>query len=140
MTHETEDTLFFIKNNVSLHEYKMQQYIYNLDIVYVPNIVKYDETTQIMIMQKICNINISDTYGDKNKDTSPELYEKIRKIINTLYINNISYPDITGYNFIEEGEKIWIIDFEHAQYNPKKYEPFIKKFINGYNGWNKIFK
>jgi tRNA A-37 threonylcarbamoyl transferase component Bud32 len=55
--------------------------------------------------------------------------------------NNIEYPDITGYNFIEHDNKIWIIDFEHSSFiNKTMKDPFVNKFIGGSNKWNPEFK
>jgi len=79
-------------------------------------------------------------YGEEDWDTSPELFAKIRKIIKTLCDNNIEYPDITGYNFIEYDDKVWIIDFEHSKISKKITNSFIKKFIKGLDGWNPDFR
>jgi len=50
------------------------------------------------------------------------------------------YIDITGYNFIENDNKLWIIDFGHATYNyPRKMDEFVEKFLAGHNGWNPEF-
>ena len=68
------------------------------------------------------------------------LFDEIRKIIKILYTNNIMYPDITGYNFIEYDDKIWIIDFEHSKKQSKITDRFINKFINGLNKWNPKFR
>ena len=49
---------------------------------------------------------------------------------------------IIGEDFIEDdNENIWIIDFGHAYVivpNETK-DPFVVKFMNGYNGWNPDF-
>ena len=134
---------YFIKENVSLEEYKLHKYIYNLDIVDVPEPISYDKKTLKLTMQQIPNMCISDYYGEKAENVPDKLFEKIREIIKTLYCHNIIYPDITGYNFIELGPKVWIIDFGHARYvsnlEEKEKEEFIMKFIDGYNGWNPDF-
>jgi tRNA A-37 threonylcarbamoyl transferase component Bud32 len=131
----------YIKENVSIHEFKMHQYVYNLNIVNIPKIYDYNKTTKRLVLQKIDNMCISDFYGEQSSDICDELFEKIQDIIKTLYAANIEYPDITGYNFIEKDDKIWIIDFEHSKYciNPKPKNKFIQKFISGYNGWNPEF-
>ena len=138
----------YIKNNVSLHEYQLQKHVYDLNIVNVPKILNYDEDKMIMVMEKIENDNISNVYGELSDDITCEIFDEIRDIINKLYQNNIIYPDITGYNFIEFDNKIWIIDFEHAFYknynkNDKKkknYEDFVIQFISNKNNWNPEFK
>ena len=143
-------TKFYTKSNVSLHEYNMQKHIYNLGILNVPKIISYDEIKKIMIMEKIEALNISDFYGEEPFNIDNSLFDKIRTIIKTLYENNIIYPDITGYNFIQdENDIIWIIDFEHAKFRFYKDENnfeheytdnFVYKFINGLNEWNPEFK
>ena len=67
-------------------------------------------------MQKIHNMCLSDFYGEAATNISNELFNKIREIIQLLYDNCIEYPDITGYNFIEKYNKLWIIYFEQASY------------------------
>ena len=122
----------YTKNKVELHEYNMHKYVYDLHIVNIPAIISYNKDTKVMVMEKIDNMNISDMYGEKVGNISKELLDKVRNIIKTLYDHNIGYPDITGYNFIEYDNKVWIIDFEHSY----KIDPFIVKFIKGLNKWN----
>lgn len=133
--------IYYIKENVSLQEYQMQTYVYNLKIVNVPKIIDYDTKTKQMKMVHVGVMNISDFYGEKSEDISGDLFMRIRNIIKTLYENNILYIDITGYNFIESGDKIWIIDFEHATHFSKQLtkNTFVEKFLHGFNGWNPEF-
>ena len=93
-------------------------------------------------MEEILEMNISDMYGEEAKDVPSYIFDKIRKIIIELNENNIDYPDITGYNFIEYKEKIYIIDFGDAKIIKSKdlASPFVKDFINGLNKWNPEFK
>lgn len=131
----------FIKHNVSKHEYLSHKMIYNLEKFNIPRIYSYNEETKTMIMQKIYGMSLSDMYGEKNKNVPEEIFDEIRNIIEYLYRMDIIYPDITGYNFIINDNKLWIIDFEHVKFGKEnKKDPFIKKFINGYNGWNPKFK
>ena len=126
----------YTKYNVKKHEYNMHKYVYNLHIVNMPKIISYDEKEQIMVMEKINNMNISDYYGEKSHNVPTHIFKEIRHIIKTLYNNDIQYPDITGYNFIDCDNKIWIIDFEHATF----ISPFVVDFINGTNSWNPEFE
>jgi tRNA A-37 threonylcarbamoyl transferase component Bud32 len=130
---------FYVKENVSQHEYEIHSYVYNLGIVNVPRIIEYDPFTKRMIMDRVGEMNISDFYGEKSKHIDPELFERIRVIIQKLYDHNILYIDITGYNFIETDNELWIIDFEHATYNTTKKNKFVEKFLKGFNGWNPEF-
>jgi tRNA A-37 threonylcarbamoyl transferase component Bud32 len=141
---QNNESYMFIKENVSLHEYKMHTYAYNLGLINVPKIYDYNEETKVLKMQKIPSLCLSDYYGEDPTNISAELFNEIRNIIKILYDNNIEYPDITGYNFIKQNNKIWIIDFGHASFNPyintNLNDPFIDKFIKGYNSWNLNFR
>jgi tRNA A-37 threonylcarbamoyl transferase component Bud32 len=138
------------KPNVSYKEYKMQEYVYNLNIVNVPRVILYDKLKYELTMEKIKGSNLSDFYGEDSFNISSELFHKVRKIVKKLYDNNIIYPDITGYNFIQDNDgHIWIIDFEHSKFrfyknendNELEYkEDFVDKFINGLNKWNPEFR
>lgn len=135
-----ENDCYYVKENVSLKEYKIHAYVYDLGIVNMPKIIHYNKKTKQMKMVKVGVMNVSDYYGEKAEDISSDLFDQIRAIIQTLYDHNILYIDITGYNFIENGNKIWIIDFEHAKYNAKKKNAFVEKFLAGTNEWNKDFR
>jgi tRNA A-37 threonylcarbamoyl transferase component Bud32 len=132
----------FIKQNVTKHEYMCHKMIYNLKKFNVPRIYSYDEKTQIMVLQKIHGLSLSDFYGEDSKNISNELFAEIRKIVEYLYNMDIIYEDITGYNFIYYQDKLWIFDFEHVKFGSKykNTESFVNKFINGHNGWNPNYK
>ena len=135
-----DEDVYYTKENVSLCEYKIHKYVYNLDIVKVPKIKSYNKKTKQMKMVRVGAMSVSDYYGESAEHISDELFARIRTIIQTLYDHDILYIDITGYNFIENNNKLWIIDFEHATYNyPKKTDEFVKKFLEGHNGWNPEF-
>ena len=134
-----DEKVYYIKENVSLKEYKIHTYVYDLGIVNIPKVVSYDKKTKQMKMIRVGIMNVSDFYGADAKDISEELFDKIRSVIQTLYDHNILYIDITGYNFIECGDKLWIIDFEHARYNAKRKNKFVEKFLEGANEWNPEF-
>jgi tRNA A-37 threonylcarbamoyl transferase component Bud32 len=138
-----DPTLYYIKNGVELHEYKMHKYVYNLGIVNVPKIIHYNKKTKVMAMNKIIGDNLSNIYGENEEDIEPEIFDRVREIIGTLARHNIEYPDITGYNFIlDNNNKLWIVDFEHSKYNMdyNKMDEFINYFLEGNNEWNPEFK
>jgi tRNA A-37 threonylcarbamoyl transferase component Bud32 len=135
-----DEDVYYTKENVSLCEYKIHKYVYNLDIVNIPKIKSYNKKTKQMKMVRVGTMSVSDYYGETAEHIGDELFAKIRSIIQTLYDNDILYIDITGYNFIENDNKLWIIDFEHATYNhPRKKDEFVEKFLEGHNGWNPEF-
>lgn len=137
-----EATMCFTKANVELYEYKIHKLIYNLKLINMPKIYSYDRKNKIMIMEKIHNMNISDFYGENPENVPPDIFNKIQEAVKKLYYFGISYPDITGYNFIYYNNKIYVIDFEHAKFftNSSKIDPFIHKFISGSCEWNPEFK
>ena len=90
-------------------------HIQSLEIVNLPKIIGYDLHNKTLTMERIPSDCISNIYGENDEDVDGEIYNKIRKIIKRLYENDIEYPDITGYNFIEYQNKLWIIDFEHRK-------------------------
>jgi len=144
---------FYIKGNVSLQEYRMYRYIDSLDLNYVPKYYYYDHSNKKLKIQKINEMNISNMYGESIKKVPKKVIKQIRNLIKELYDIGIVYPDITGYNFIEDKQgKIWIVDFEHCffigTYNrsdknysnaEREHIDFVEKFINGHNGWNPEF-
>jgi len=133
----------FIKHNVEVNEYNIHKIVYNLGLVNVPEIYHYDKPNKIMSMKKINQLCLSDMYGADASSIPIHIFNQIREIIKILHYNYIDYPDITGYNFIEDKTgKVWIIDFGHAKCRNlnEKSNPFITKFIDGFNGWNPRFK
>lgn len=135
-----DEDVYYTKENVSLCEYKLHKYVYNLDIVNIPKVKSYNKETKQMKMVRVGTMNVSDYYGALAENIDNELFDKIRAIIKTLYEHDILYIDITGYNFIENNNKVWIINFEHATYNhPRKTDDFVETFLDGHNGWNPDF-
>ncbi len=134
---------YYIKYQVSDKEHFIQQYVYQLNIVNVPKIIYYDEESKIMIMKKVEGMNLSDQYGDDATDIPNEIFEQVVKIVRNLVLHNIEYPDLTGYNFIEDTDgKVWIIDFGHSQMMSTKQidNIHIQNICNGYKKWNPDFK
>jgi tRNA A-37 threonylcarbamoyl transferase component Bud32 len=135
-----DEDVYYTKENVSLYEYKIHKYVYNLNIVNIPKIKSYNRKTKQLKMVRVGTMSVSDYYGETPEHINNELFARIRNIIQTLYDHDILYTDITGYNFIENDNKLWIIDFEHATYNhPRKTDEFVEKFLEGHNGWNPEF-
>ena len=124
-----------------MHEYVLHKFVYDLNIVNVPKIIRYNLKQKKMTLEHIGNDNISNVYGDDPSQIPDYLFIKIREIIMKLYENGILYQDITGYNIIEHKNngKVYIIDFEHACYVDENKNDFVTKFLNGYNGWNPDF-
>lgn len=142
-TNKSKKSFYFIKQNVEFEEYLIHKLVYNLEIVNVPKIIKYDKDTKILTLQKITNDCLSNIYGENANCVPKEIFSKVRNIITQLYYHHIDYVDITGYNFMEDKNgKIWIIDFGHAKCRDlySKSDPFIIDFTNGLDEWNPEFK
>ena len=134
---------YYIKYKVSEKEHFIQQYVYQLNIVNVPQIIYYDEESEIMIMKKVEGMNLSDKYGDNATDIPNEIFDQVVKIVRNLVLHNIEYPDLTGYNFIEDTDgKVWIIDFGHSSMMTSKLinNIHIQNICNGDKTWNPEFK
>jgi len=107
----------FVKDNVSLREYKMYKYLHNMDLPFIPKLYRYDKTLKQLTTQRIMGSSVADFYGEDFELVAEDVISQIRYIIRYLYNIGIVYPDITGYNFIiDENSKVWIIDFEHCFY------------------------
>jgi RIO-like serine/threonine protein kinase len=106
------------------------------------NEVKKEYTGEVT-MEHLDALCLADMYTDDPEKIPAEIWEKIRNIVRILYNDEgIEYIDITGYNFIEKDNKIYIIDFGDAKYTKKteKINWFLEEFLNGYNGWNPDFR
>ena len=133
----------FIKHNVAFKEFMMHEYIYNLSeasdgLLNVPKIMNYEVETFTMTMENVPHMCVSDYYGETAADISPALFTRMRAVIRFLYDNHIIYPDITGYNFIECGSKLWLIDFEHSDFKTFQPNIFVEEFVRkaDFNKWN----
>ena len=136
-------TTYYIKRDVDDREHFMQQYVYQLNIVNVPQIIYYDEKNKIMIMKKVEGMNLSDKYGDNANDIPNEIFEQVVKIVRNLVLHNIEYPDLTGYNFIEDTDgKVWIIYFGHSKMMSSNQinNIHIQTICNGDKKWNPDFR
>lgn len=134
---------YYVKQNVNHREYFMQKYIYNLDIVNIPEIIEYNSDSKIMVMKKVGKDNLSHTYGENADDIPDDVFDQVVKIVRNLVLHNIEYPDLTGYNFIEDTDgKVWIIDFEHSSMMTSKQvnNIHIQNICNGDKIWNPEFK
>ena len=133
-------SLYFIKENVSLDEYELHKYVYNLGIVNIPKLYEYNQEKKVMVMERLGGMSVSDMYGSEASCIDTEIFNKIRSIVQLLLDHGVEYPDITGYNFMEDDDKIWVIDFGDARYvNGRVEDPFILQFLKGHNEGNPFF-
>jgi tRNA A-37 threonylcarbamoyl transferase component Bud32 len=145
ITQTTVNPDYYVKQDVSFHEYKMHIFAYNISlnttIFNVPKVIEYNSVERTMTMEKIYSDNISNVYGEELDKVPPVIIKKIRKAIGFLRDNGFIYPDITGYNFILDKKKIWMIDFEHSYFDgfENRKDEFITLFVNGQPKWNPNF-
>jgi tRNA A-37 threonylcarbamoyl transferase component Bud32 len=130
----------FVKENVEWNEYYIHRIVYDSGRVNTPKIHEYNGNTKKMTMGKIPQMCIADMYGENKEDLPESLWKELREIMMKLREIGINYPDITPYNFIEWGGEVWIIDYGHASLRNGETDKFMRKFINGYNGWNADFR
>ena len=134
--------------NISFFTFKEKLNLYS---DFIPKLISYDEKSEELITEKINNLCVSDMHGENFSNVPPELIKKIRNIVKILYEDGFNYPDITGYNFIEDDNgKAWLIDFEHCfckgSYKiltklEKSHIKFIEDFVyNNISTWNPDFR
>ena len=103
---------------------------------FTPKIIKTwkDNNYYYIEMENIDELSIAEKYGDKLTDIPEKFWEPMRDILRILYeCEGIEYIDITGYNFIEKNNKIFLIDFGHAKWTTNSIYPnnwFLRKFID----------
>jgi RIO-like serine/threonine protein kinase len=97
-------------------------------------------------MEKINGPCLADLYTDNPAMIPDWIWNEIRRILRILLEREgIEYIDITSYNFIQDNDtnKIWIIDFGHAQYTKvKEGNPinwFLQDILDGVKDWNPDF-
>ena len=142
-TNKIVNDMYYIKQNVTHKEFFLQQFVYKLNIVNVPEIINYNEVTRTMTMKRVGKDNLSNLYGENAEDVPDELFDNVATIVRKLVLNGIEFPDLTGYNFVEDDiGKIWIIDFEHAKFTPPQNitNIHIRSICNGTKSWNPDFK
>lgn len=135
--------LMYTKKDVSNQEYEIHKFVLeNIPNIFTPKIHNYNQFTKTLTMENIPEMSIADMYGDEASETPISIFNQIREIIKLLNENNIDYPDITGYNFIEFKDKVYIIDFGDARFikNKNLSSSFVREFINGLNQWNPDFR
>ena len=101
------------------------------------------ESDGIIHMAKIQAETIAWHYGDDPSEVPVWIFDQIREILaNLLEQEGVEYVDITAYNFLLVGERVYIIDFGHATWidnPPRATDDFLAKFLGGKNMWNPNF-
>jgi RIO-like serine/threonine protein kinase len=137
---------FYVKQGVCENEWFIQKYLEKLnnENINVPEIIEYNGESKIMVMKKIGINNLSHNYGKNATDIPDELFKQVVTIVRNLVLNNVEYPDLTGYNFVEDiNGKVSIIDFGHAKIDNSENilkNIHIQNICNGIKTWNPDFR
>lgn len=94
-------------------------------------------------MQHLGKNTLYDLYGDDPDDIPSWIWEAIRFMLRVLFDEEgIEYIDITPYNFMQVGDKVYIIDFGDAKYYNSEVGTnwFLQLFLDGSNSWNPDFR
>lgn len=145
-----ENPCHYVKKQVCKNQYKLYKLLSSL-FAFIPKYIDYDEETMEMTTENIHHISVADTYGEDMENVPSNVLDKIIVIVSQLYDIGFYYPDITGYNFIEDSKKkVWIVDFEHCfckgsvdlfSSTELQHTRYIEDFIAGKcNTWNSYFK
>jgi tRNA A-37 threonylcarbamoyl transferase component Bud32 len=140
--------LFYVKQDVHENEWAIQELIHNLnnENIPVPEIIEYNNKSKILVMKRIGGNTLSHNYGEKATDIPDELFKQVVTIVRNLVLIGIEYPDLTGYNFVEDANgKVWIIDFGHAKIEKNNCINILKNIhiqniFNGIKTWNPDFR
>lgn len=134
---------FYIKQDVVDIEYFMHKYVYSLGIVNMPEVVHYCSATRTMVMRRITGDTLSNRYGEDATSVPDEAFYQVIQIVRSLVLGGIQYPDLTGYNFIEDDEGVvWIIDFEHSRLmlGKERVSDPMSTICNAQKVWNEDFR
>jgi len=127
------------RKNCSAKEIRLQTIATEMGLA--PQIRETDNETY-MVMDKLPAMNIGDMYGTTIRSLPHYVRKGIVDTLRTLYeTKGIQFVDITPYNFIEYGKRIWIIDFGDAYDDQEESHPHLNKILtSGLLRWNPEFK
>jgi hypothetical protein len=127
------------RKECSANEIRLQQIASEMGLA--PQIHETDNETY-MVMDKLPSMNVADMYGTSIRNLPHYVRTGIVKILRTLYeTKGIQFVDITGYNFIEYGGQMWVIDFGDAYDNRPDLHPHLNKILTtGLLRWNPAFR
>lgn len=112
------------------------------DLGFAPRILGVEKKSDYWTvgMEHLHEMSLADYYGTDPADIPNWIWDEIRSMVNTMLNKGIEYRDITGYNFIKKGDKVYMIDFGDARMKQDKLDWFVQEFLNGENSWNPDYK
>jgi tRNA A-37 threonylcarbamoyl transferase component Bud32 len=133
------NTMEYYRKECSANEIRLHKIA--ADMGFAPPVYETDDETY-MVMEKLEAMNLADMYGPKIRNLPHYLKRNIVDILEALYAEaGIQYVDITPYNFIEDNNKTWIIDFGDAYDNDLKLHPHLHRiFKTKVLRWNPDFE
>ena len=131
----------FVKAGVAEHEVAMHRRALAGGIP-APEILSWDPAMSELTMSQLPGMSVSDFYGEEAEAVPARVFAKVRELVVRLVDGaGLDYPDLTGYNIMVDGDRMWIVDFEHAR--PVTGRPdccaFVRGFLGGRDGWNLEF-
>ena len=118
-------------------EVKLQRI--SADLGLSPAVLKTDKRTYIEMEH--AGPTLSERFGDDPDDLPIEVRREVREILWTLWQHGIQYQDVTPYNFTYKDDRVWIIDFGHAN-EKKRLNWYLKDIFNEawLGRWNPDFR
>ena len=130
----TNHKAVYVKNEV-----RLQKIAARLNLA--PKILKTDNKTFIEMVQ-LEEMNVGDMYGNDIDEIPARVLGGIFSLVWTLYhVCGIEYLDLWPRNFIEVGERVWVIDFGDARMKKDKKDNYLESvFKKGrITKWNPEF-
>lgn len=120
-----------------IREVKLQRI--SADMGLSPAVLDTDKRTYIEMEH--CGPTLAQRFGDDPDDLPLEVRQEVREILWTLWQHGIQYQDVTPHNFTYKDDRVWIIDFGHAN-EKKRLNWYLKDIFNQawLSQWNPDFR
>ena len=149
-TEDDGDGDVFVKENATAREFACQSFCFEREVP-CPRPLSFDAERGVLRMERVGGgaggaMSLSDFYGEEASGVPVEVLERCREILLALAEIGVCYPDITGYNFMQVGSELLIVDFGHATRHASMEEAldhdrFFRAFAEGrQQGWNPEFR
>lgn len=112
------------------------------ELGFAPRILGVEKKTDYWTigMEYVGDMSLADEFGTDPKNIPLWIWDEIRNMVRTLIKIGIEYRDITGYNFMKNGDKIYMVDFGDARMFVDNADWFVQEFLDGENSWNPDYK
>ena len=106
-----------------------------------PEVYDTDYKTYIE-MEDLEDMNIGDLYGNEIENIPPNIIAGMYSIVWFLYyVCDIEYLDLWPRNFVERGDRVFILDFGDAKNKQKRCDKYLAKILKSgtITHWNPEF-